>query len=250
MDLSLKRFVQSSVGKLGYKIVRGGGAGSTDGLIPLFSMLKQRGVKPKHILDVGANRGYWTRMALRFFPDAHYTLVEPQDALKTYVQDLIDAGYKIKWINAGASDKPSKMQFTLAERDDSSTFTLSEEQARRAGLRQIHVEVKTLNDIVREVDEPAPQIMKIDAEGLDLQVLDGASDLLGNTDVILVEAAVLDKSKENTLPKVMKRMDEAGYRLIDFTDLNRSPKDKILWLCEAVFLRNGSTLLDSVTSYE
>jgi hypothetical protein len=48
-------------------------------------MLKGRGFNPKHIIDVGANRGYWTRASIKFFPEAQYTLVEPQDFLKTYV---------------------------------------------------------------------------------------------------------------------------------------------------------------------
>ena len=50
------------------------------------------GFAPKHIIDVGANRGLWTRTALQYFPDAHYTLIEPQDHLKTHIQDLLDRG--------------------------------------------------------------------------------------------------------------------------------------------------------------
>ncbi len=42
----------------------------------------------------------------------------------------------------------------------------------------------------------------------------------------------------------------AGYHAIDITDLNRSPKYGVVWLCELAFLRNGSTLLNGVTSYE
>jgi hypothetical protein len=45
-------------------------------------------------------------------------------------------------------------------------------------------------------------------------------------------------------------MASAGYGLFDITDLNRSPKYGSVWLCELVFLRNGSSLLSQVTSYE
>jgi hypothetical protein len=41
-----------------------------------FSLLKERGFAPKHIMDIGANHGNWTRTALKYFPDAYYTLVE------------------------------------------------------------------------------------------------------------------------------------------------------------------------------
>lgn len=250
MRSAIKLFVQSSLARLGYKLIRVSGPGSTEGLSPFFSMLRGRGFNPKHIIDVGANRGYWTRATIRFFPDAQYTLVEPQDFLKKYVQDLIDAGHKIRWINAGVSDSPSKLRFTLANRDDSSTFTLTKEQAQVAGLRQILVEVKTLNEISRDSGAPPPEMVKIDAEGLDLRVLTGASDLLGYTDIFLVEVAIFDSTAENTLGNVLRRMNESGYRLLDITDLNRSPKYGVLWLCELAFLKHSSPLLESVSSYE
>ena len=72
------------------------------------------GFAPRHIIDVGANHGNWTRAALNFFPDAHYTLVEPQDELRANVQDLIDQGHKLHWINAGAGDKAGNLMFTIA----------------------------------------------------------------------------------------------------------------------------------------
>ena len=45
-------------------------------------------------------------------------------------------------------------------------------------------------------------------------------------------------------------MANAGYRLIDITDLARSPKHGVLWLCELAFLRKASSLLNEVKSYE
>ena len=64
---------------------------------------------------------------------------------------------------------PGQLAFTLANREDSSTFDLTEEEAKRAGFRQVLVEVETLNEIVRSSGLP-PDLVKIDAEGLDLRV--------------------------------------------------------------------------------
>ncbi len=93
-------------------------------------------------------------------------------------------------------------------------------------------------------------MVKIDAEGFDLKVLSGASALFGKVEVFLVEAVVCCVDYENTITEVIHRMASVGYRLIDITDLNRSPKYGVLWLCELAFLRKGSHLLDKVTSYE
>jgi FkbM family methyltransferase len=246
----VRELIQSVLGKFGYRLIRVENVFQPRyGLKYFFALLKDRGFAPKHIIDVGANRGLWTRAAVKFFPDAEYILVEPQDRLKTYIQDLLDNGTKIQWINAGASDKPGTLPFTVSHRDDSSTFDMSEEQARAAGLQRTLIPVRTLNEIWASVGGPAPEMVKIDAEGFDLKVLAGASDLLGKTEIFLMEAVICSPC-ENTAREVINRMHEAGYRLLDVTDLNRSPRYGVLWLCELAFIRINSHLLDEVTSYE
>jgi FkbM family methyltransferase len=166
--------------KLGWQLVRRGSIPPPAyGLDAFFPLLKSLGFAPKHIVDVGANHGKWTRKAQGFFPDAHYTMVEPQDDLKRYVQDMMDAGCKLHWINAGAGDKMGNLMFTIAPRDDSSSFIPSPDNAEAANHRQVPVAVRTLNDIVASSGLPVPEMVKIDAEGFDIKVLAGASDLFG-----------------------------------------------------------------------
>lgn len=96
-------------------------------------------------------------------------------------------------------------------------------------------------------------MVKIDAEGFDLRVIAGASELFGKTELFLLEAticAVTPGDFENTLANVVQTMGSAGYRLIDITDLNRSPKYGVLWVCELAFLWNASRLLNGIDSYE
>ena len=94
-------------------------------------------------------------------------------------------------------------------------------------------------------------MVKIDAEGPDSKVLAGASDLFGKTDIFLVEAVLRGGGAyENSVAKVTKFMENAGYRFLDITDLNRSPKYGVLWLCELAFLRDGSLLFDAASNYE
>ena len=53
-----------------------------------FDNIKSMGFVPKHIIDVGANHGTWTRETLKYFPEAYYTLIEPQEWLKPSLQDI------------------------------------------------------------------------------------------------------------------------------------------------------------------
>ena len=242
--------------KFGFKLVRAESVTSspppqvptlTHELDTFFSLLKRFNFSPQHILDVGANRGLWTRAAIQFFPNAQYTLIEPQNNLQVYIQDLLDAGYKITWINAGASDISGRLPFNISYRDDSSTF-MSQQEGSNAP--QIVVPVRTLNEIVADSHEPPPEMVKIDAEGFDLKVLAGASDLVGKTEIFLVEVTICSMLYENTIARVIQWMDDAKYRVIDITAINRSTKYGVLWLCELAFLRKDSHLLDSATSYE
>jgi hypothetical protein len=137
----------------------------------------------------------------------------------------------------------------ISNRDDSSTFVLTDRHGQMTGSQQINVSVKTLNEIVAASSAGMPEMVKIDAEGFDLKVLVGASDLLGKTDIFLVEAVVCG-NYENSAAAVIHFLATAGYRLIDITDLNRSPRHGVLWLCELAFLRDTSSLLNAVTSYE
>jgi hypothetical protein len=65
--------------------------------------------------------------------------------LKVHIQDLLDRGCRINWINAGAGDRPGELPFTISFRDDSSSFAPT---AFNAGAPQISVPVKTLNEIL------------------------------------------------------------------------------------------------------
>lgn len=85
---------------------------------------------------------------MQFFPDAQYTLVEPQEYLKMCVQDLIDPGYKIRWLNLGAADQSGVMSFHILDRDDGSTFLPREQLSPSRIADEKMVQVKTLNDIV------------------------------------------------------------------------------------------------------
>jgi Resolvase, N terminal domain len=42
------------------------------------SHLREIGITPKTIFDVGASNGSWSEIAMSTFPDAHYVLFEPQ----------------------------------------------------------------------------------------------------------------------------------------------------------------------------
>jgi len=229
---------------------------NTCGLEHFFPLLRRLGFAPRHVVDVGANRGNWTRAAFKYFPNAVYSLVEPQDHLKSHTQDLVTQGCKIRWINAGCGDFCGTLPLIVCYRDDGSTFVDRHDIWWNPTAQRITVPMITLNKLVAASGAGLPEMVKIDAEGFDLKVLAGASDLLGKTDIFFVEAVVWGVGAgsiyDNSVAEVVSFMAKAGYNLMDITDLNRGPKNGVLWLCELAFLRDRSPLFEknAAISYE
>ena len=209
-----------------------------------FEAIKARGFAPKHIVDVGASHGSWSRTALKYFPEAYYTLIEPQAWLEKDASDILTRG-NAKWISAGAGDKPGTLPLWAHTHDVCSTFAYSPEHVPSEGGRIIAVPIVTLDEVARA--SPAfPDMVKIDAEGFDLKVIAGASTLLGKTDIFILEAAICAPDLENTVEKVLLTLARAGYQLIDIPGVLRT-KDGFGWLCNLAFLRCGSPLLTGIS---
>lgn len=233
-----RRILNSVAYRLGYekRILRKEQKDSKTDLISIFfQYVSKSGFEVNLVLDIGANRGGWTRDVMAVFPNANFHLFEPQQAL---LNDSELSKNPLITINTLAvSDKTGKALFTInPNRDDSSTLRLNEEEAKERGWPQIEVEITTVDEYLKSQKLGIPQIIKIDAEGHDLEVLNGATGVMGTTEVILVEAAVVNKTLNNSILKVILEMDERGYRLFDITDLNRPFKQKVLWLVELAFV--------------
>ncbi|MDN3204704.1 FkbM family methyltransferase [Algoriphagus sediminis] len=195
---------------------------------------------PSLILDVGANHGTWTREMLKVFPNATYHLVEPQKHLENSIEDL-RLNSKIEFYPIGLGKQNSLVEFAINQSDDSSSFRPSKTNiVGYEFIERIKVQMKTLNTFLKDENLPVPDVVKIDAEGLDLDVLEGGTTIFGITECILVESAVHQKSFPNSLIQVMNFMDDKGYEVFDFTDLNRPFSNGLLWLVEIMFLKKGS----------
>jgi FkbM family methyltransferase len=241
----MKRLIHAAFGAIGLQITKK--QDRYGSLEHFFATVKNLGFEPTYIIDVGANHGEWTRKSLIYYPNAAVTMIEPQEHLKVNVQDLLTRP-NIKWITAGAGSENKVVKFTIAERDDSSTFVLSEQEAAKHGMKQIDMQLVTLNKVVADNGSKIPELIKIDAEGLDLDVIDGASDLIGKTEIILLEAAVCAHGIDNKISLTISKMNELGYQPFDITDLNYSPRQGILWLVEIVFVRNGGVVMSKTSS--
>jgi FkbM family methyltransferase len=207
-----------------------------------YGILKKEGFNPACIYDIGANKGTWTKECMSFFPESKFILFEPQVGLTENIRTVLgNSNYEIHSVGVGSEN--GELSFTMHERDDSCSFRFTAEEAAERGFKQVKVPIVRLDDFIESNQLPLPDLLKIDAEGLDLEVLEGAKkSIIEKTEVILVEVGVVNKDIKNSSLQVLKTMDELGFCLFDITDLNRPFSNKVLWLCEFAFIKKGGML--------
>lgn len=244
--MGLKLIIQNVFNRFGYQVqkqkkdIKNTTIYQKDELINnLFLVFLTLGFKPKNIVDIGAHKGGWTRLFLNVFPECNVLMIEPQMELSESFNDLKELP-NIDYLPIGVGEKSGELKFTMHDRADSCSFQYTPEEANRLGLLQKCIEVRSLNDIYQDCGlANYPELVKIDAEGLDLEVLRGASNLFGYTEVFLVEATVFSKLYKNSVLKVVDYMNKCGYELFDITDMNRPFDVKVLWLVELVFVKKN-----------
>lgn len=213
-------------------------------LISSLMNLSQRGFEPRHIVDVGANRGKWSRKARRVFPDADFTLVEPQIEMQPHLDRFCGQNPSAaRWINAGVGAEMGELPLTLHPDTVSTTFVMSEAEARQAGLARRVVPIITLDHIAANVIQTIPDLVKIDAEGFEQEIIRGAGTLIGQTELFLLEAHFFGGNDNPCgLGQLIQMMVDLGYMPYDFTSFQKRPHDGAVGLCEIAFARQQGLL--------
>lgn len=205
--------------------------------------LAARGFEPRHIMDVGANRGKWSRVASSVFPHSSYTLIEPQKEMEPRLARFCAGHPNRRYVLAGAGSKMGELPFTIDPNTVNSSFSKSADSISKPGRERRLVPVVTVDHVVQTITGAIPDILKIDAEGFEQEVVKGSQSLLGKTEVIFLEWHMFGNQHDPTEPaNLIAFMAERDYVLYDFSWFGRRKFDAALELCEAVFVRRNGYL--------
>jgi len=145
------------------------------------------GFKPMTVIDVGV--AYGTPELYETFPNAKHILVEPLIEFKQYLEKITQK-YDGEYVIAAASDKPGKIIINVQKNDLQSSAIFKEMDARHSeSARGINREVTaiTLDNLRSELNLKDPFLVKVDVQGAELKVLDGASKILEDTELVILE---------------------------------------------------------------
>lgn len=238
----MNRWARSIANRFGFRIVRYSRMPKGD-LTAALAGLAARGFVPAHIVDVGANRGRWSAKAARVFPQASFTLIEPQAEMVRHLDAFCRRHGGARWIEAGAGAAAGEAALSVAPDHATSTFVLSAEQSAAHGHERRRVPVVTLDHVASDVIEAIPDLVKIDAEGWETQIIEGADTLMGKTEIFLLEAHLFGPpNNPSRLARLVALMQARGYAVYDFTHFMRRPHDGAVWACEIAFAREDGFL--------
>lgn len=148
------------------------------------------------VIDVGAHNGQFALLALELFPRSNVLCVEPlPDALER-LRTAVEADGRTTVLEAAAAARAGRRQLHVSRKTDSSSllpilksyvdaFPGTEE----SGI--LEVEAKTLDSLVAERIR-RPCLLKVDAQGGELEVLAGAEAVLAQVDSAYVECSFVE----------------------------------------------------------
>lgn len=175
------------------------------------------GFNPKFILDIGACVGEWATIMKSIFPFSDYLLIE---ANKDNEPQLIRTGFNYKIMLLGNTEK--EVEFFKIKNGYNTGNSIFIEQTHHFTGDNFTVEkleMKTLDAMLSQHVNTEPDFIKMDVQGAELLILDGAKNSLKNCEFILLETQIVEYNKNAPKIKdVILYMDNIGYETYDIVD--------------------------------
>lgn len=214
----------------------------------LLEDLKKRGLECNSILDIGANRTSWSRMAKNVFPTANFCLIEPQVEMKSHLELFCQQFANSCYFLVGAGAKKDILTLTIWDDLYGSSFLPKKDENLILQNKQREVEIITIDSLIESKQIKLPELIKLDIQGFELEALKGATTTFGKTEIYIMEVSLFSFSDVPGMPifsDVINFMLERGYVLYDFAGFLRRPLDGALGQCDICFVKEDGFLRKS-----
>lgn len=162
--------------------------------------------KNPSVVDVGAHIGGWTYLARRILGQGDYFMIDPinlwESTLRRYFLKFA------KYLEVAVSDFDGHATFYLDNRLDSSSLIA------RPNSKERRIEVFRLDTLISKGLIAPPTVLKIDAEGKDLEVLRSLGSYTEYLEVCVIEIPLLRSRADESVSSLNNWMDEHGFETL------------------------------------
>lgn len=207
--------------------------------------VKLRWLKSKNIktvLDIGANEGQFAKMARNILPNAKIISFEPiEECFNKLILNLKnDNNFQAFKVAIGETESDSEIYVndyspssSLLEIDDLHVKNFSN----TAKTHKEQIKIKPL-DSYDDLNLAKPLLVKIDTQGYESKVIDGATKVLGKADIILIELTYKQLYKEqNLFHDIYSKLYKIGFEYHGNYENLFSPTDGSALQSDGIFIK-------------
>ena len=185
------------------------------------------------VIDVGAHHGQFSLLARALYPTADIVCVEPLPEAQRRLSAVHARDERLTILPFAAASQAGRRRLHISQKTDSSSLLpiLTSYVDAFPGTS----EVGTVEIVARTLDEMigpelrGPVLLKIDAQGGELEVIDGASGLLSRVDAAFVECSFVEFYRGQALAdEVIGALAARGLRLAGVYSVVRDDRGRCL----------------------
>jgi FkbM family methyltransferase len=222
-------------------------------LWPRFSMtsymmvkrLVRQGVRPRTVIDIGANTGQFAIATARLWAPQTLIVVEPLPQACDRLREMFGRQPGVEVHACAIGDVPGKAIFHVSQHIHCSSLLRQNDIHRQAFPEaapggEIQVEIRTIDEVVGGRDLPRPSLLKLDIQGYELRALSGAAETLRRIDLVLVEASMRPMyDGEAIFSALQDYLRVAGFVFERPVDFLADPRTGEILQMDCLFVRAG-----------
>lgn len=233
MHSQLKRFIKTSVNQVlatgGYQLARKAYSSTMEDAL---ARIAKNSYSLSTIIDIGASNGSWSASCMQYLPACHYLLIEAQPVHAEALKQFRANHQNTQFVLAAAGESCGQLYFDAADPVGG--------QASHTpyAANNIEVPVTTIDHEIQSRGLPGPYLIKLDTHGFEMPILQGATNTLRETNVIIMECYNFKIAPECLLFfEMCAYLQQLGFRCIDLVDPMHRLYDNAFWQMDLIFVR-------------
>jgi FkbM family methyltransferase len=198
--------------------------------------ISRLGFRPKTVIDVGVATG--TYELYETFPNAKHLLIEPLHEFEDYLKQ-ISSKYNAEYVIAAAGPKTGTMEINVHPDLLGSSIYKESDGSYVDGVSR-KVPVVTLDTLCRSRHLSGSYLIKVDVQGAECLVLEGAQKILKETEVVILEVNFFQFHLNGPqFFDIVSYMKKCGFVVYDIFGGYNRPLDYALASVDIVFVKEN-----------